>query len=52
MTEIDRRSVLAGAPATGAALAVPTAMSPAKAAAPPAGTQNAGWYRYKVGTQR
>ena len=23
---------------------------PAKAAAPPAGTQNAGWYRYKVGT--
>ena len=50
MTEIDRRSVLAGALATGAALAIPSTMSPAKAAAPAAGTQNAGWYRYKVGT--
>lgn len=50
MTEIDRRSVLAGALATGAALAMPKAMSSAKAAAPPAGVQNAGWYRYKVGT--
>ena len=50
MTEIDRRSVLAGAIAAGAALAAPAVTSPAQAAAPPAGTQNAGWYRYKVGT--
>ena len=50
MTEIDRRSVLAGALATGAALASPLATPSAKAAAPAAGTQNSGWYRYKVGT--
>lgn len=50
MTEIDRRSVLAGALATSAAFIAPTATSPAKAAAPPSGTQNAGWYRYKVGS--
>jgi glyoxylase-like metal-dependent hydrolase (beta-lactamase superfamily II) len=50
MTKLDRRSVLAGAAASGAALLAPRAMPPAKAAAPPAGTQNAGWYRYKVGT--
>ncbi len=49
MTEIDRRSVLTGTVAAGAALA-PVATRSAKAAAPPAGTQNAGWYRYKVGT--
>jgi len=50
MTEIDRRSVLAGALATGAAFLTPMGMQYAKAAAPPAGTQNSGWYRYKVGT--
>ncbi|MFL5219465.1 MAG: hypothetical protein ACJ8DO_12485, partial [Microvirga sp.] len=50
MTKLDRRSVLTGAAATGAALLSPMATSRARAAAPPAGTQNAGWYRYKVGT--
>jgi glyoxylase-like metal-dependent hydrolase (beta-lactamase superfamily II) len=50
MTEIDRRSVLAGALATGATFLTPMGMQSAKAAAPPAGTQNSGWYRYKVGT--
>ena len=51
MTELDRRSVLAGAAAVaGAALVTPLSTSRARAAAPPAGTQNASWYRYKVGT--
>jgi glyoxylase-like metal-dependent hydrolase (beta-lactamase superfamily II) len=50
MTEIDRRSVLAGALAAGASLAAPMTSTPAKASAPPVGTQNSGWYRYKVGT--
>src|SRR5262245_42525088 len=50
MTNIDRRSVLTGALAAGAALTAPVATPTAKAAAPQAGTQNAGWYRYKVGT--
>ena len=50
MTKLDRRSVLTGAAATGAALLAPMATPRARAAAPPAGTQNAGWYRYKVGT--
>src|SRR5215510_11615935 len=49
MTNLDRRSVLAGAvAATGAALLDPIA--PARAAMPAAATQNAGWYRYKVGS--
>ena len=51
MIEIDRRSVLAGIAATAGAGLLPAFDSrSAKAAAPPAGTQNAGWYRYKVGT--
>jgi glyoxylase-like metal-dependent hydrolase (beta-lactamase superfamily II) len=51
MTEIDRRSLLAGTvAAAGAALVSPLATSKARAAAPLSGTQNAGWYRYKVGT--
>jgi glyoxylase-like metal-dependent hydrolase (beta-lactamase superfamily II) len=51
MTEISRRSLFAGAAAaTGAALLTPVAPQTARSAAPPAGTQNAGWYRYKVGT--
>ena len=50
MTELTRRSVIAGA-AVGAASAMsPIATSvPANAAAPAAGKQAAGWYRYKVG---
>src|SRR5437879_10397779 len=51
MTQLDRRSLLTGAAAaTGAALLNPLATLRAKAATPLAGTQNAGWYRYKVGT--
>lgn len=51
MIEIDRRSVLAGIAATaGVGLLPAFNVRSAKAAAPPAGTQNAGWYRYKVGT--
>jgi glyoxylase-like metal-dependent hydrolase (beta-lactamase superfamily II) len=50
MTELTRRSVIAGA-AVGAATAMsPIATSvPVNAAAPAAGKQTAGWYRYKVG---
>jgi glyoxylase-like metal-dependent hydrolase (beta-lactamase superfamily II) len=50
MTKLDRRSLLTGAAASGAALLAPMATPGAKAGAPPVGTQNAGWYRYKVGT--
>ena len=51
MTELTRRSLLTGTVATTAAAAVPLATSfPARAAAPPAGTQAPGWYRYKVGS--
>jgi glyoxylase-like metal-dependent hydrolase (beta-lactamase superfamily II) len=48
MTEITRRNILAGAAATAAAPLIAT--PPAQAAAPPAGTQAPGWYRYKVGS--
>jgi glyoxylase-like metal-dependent hydrolase (beta-lactamase superfamily II) len=48
MTELTRRTVLAGA---AAATALPlAAASPARAAAPPAGKQAPGFYRYKVGS--
>ena len=51
MSQLDRRSLLTGAAAaSGAALLTPISTPSAKAAAPPTGTQNAGWYRYKVGT--
>ena len=51
MTELTRRSLLAGTVATSAAAVAPLATSgPARAAAPPAGTQAPGWYRYKVGS--
>jgi glyoxylase-like metal-dependent hydrolase (beta-lactamase superfamily II) len=50
MTELSRRSLLVGTAAVGAAVAGTTPMMPsANAAAPVAGKQNAGWYRYKVG---
>ena len=48
MTEFTRRNVLASALAASAAAAAPFAV-PARAAAPPAGKQAAGVYRYKVG---
>ena len=48
MTELTRRTLLACA---AAATAVPLAATmPAHSAAPPAGKQAPGWYRYKVGT--
>jgi glyoxylase-like metal-dependent hydrolase (beta-lactamase superfamily II) len=50
MTQLTRRHLFAGAAAAGAVFAgSKTIVSPASAAAPAAGTQNAGWYRYKVG---
>src|SRR5262245_5918093 len=51
MTALSRRKMLAAtaAAALGPALA-PFAASRAQAAAPPAGSQAPGWYRYKVGT--
>ena len=50
MTELSRRSLLVGTAVVGAALAGTTTIVPsANAAAPAAGKQNAGWYRYKVG---
>src|SRR5262249_19540590 len=47
-----RRSALAGPSAAGAALTLSRrgASAPAHAAAPPAGNQAPGWYRYKVGS--
>jgi glyoxylase-like metal-dependent hydrolase (beta-lactamase superfamily II) len=49
MIEVSRRNLLTGAAA--ATVLGPTALATqAKAAAPLAGTQSAGWYRYKVGT--
>jgi glyoxylase-like metal-dependent hydrolase (beta-lactamase superfamily II) len=47
MTDITRRSMLAGAVATGAAALSPSAT---QAAAPPAAKQTPGVYRYKVGS--
>ena len=51
MTQLNRRSVLGGAVVASAATAL-TALSalPTRAAAPLVGKQNAGWYRYKVGS--
>ena len=48
MSELTRRAMLSGAAA--AAIAPLAAPWPAFAAAPPAGTQAPGWYRYKVGS--
>jgi glyoxylase-like metal-dependent hydrolase (beta-lactamase superfamily II) len=51
MIELTRRRLLSGAAvATAATGLVPFAPSPASSAAPPAGKQASGWYRYKVGT--
>jgi len=48
MIDLSRRSLVAGAAAIGTASAFGP-MPDARAAAPVAGKQNAGWYRYKVG---
>jgi len=50
MTDLSRRHLLAGAAATTAAALSPIASSPGEAAAPPAGAQAPGFYRYKVGS--
>jgi glyoxylase-like metal-dependent hydrolase (beta-lactamase superfamily II) len=51
MMQLNRRGVLGGAAAAAATTALtPVAVSPSFAAAPPVGKQNAGFYRYKVGT--
>jgi glyoxylase-like metal-dependent hydrolase (beta-lactamase superfamily II) len=51
VTALNRRGLLTGAVAASAATALtPFAVPSARAAAPPLGKQNAGWYRYKVGS--
>src|SRR6516225_6101990 len=50
MTELNRRHVLAGAAAIGAAAISRVAMTPAFAAVPQSGAQAPGFYRYKVGS--
>lgn len=51
MSELNRRDLLAGAAAFGAAAALlPLAVSTARAAAPASGAQAPGFYRYKVGS--
>jgi glyoxylase-like metal-dependent hydrolase (beta-lactamase superfamily II) len=51
MTELNRRAVLAGVIAAGAAATLNplAAIGPAKASTPLQGKQAPGWYRYKVG---
>ncbi|MFL5167209.1 MAG: MBL fold metallo-hydrolase, partial [Microvirga sp.] len=49
MTDLTRRTVLSAAAASACALGAGAPASPAKAAAPPAGKQAPGFYRYKVG---
>src|SRR6516162_4051884 len=51
MIDLNRRQLLAGAAATGAAAALsPRGLPSARAAVPAAGSQAPGFYRYKVGT--
>jgi glyoxylase-like metal-dependent hydrolase (beta-lactamase superfamily II) len=50
MTELTRRGVLAGAAAAATAIGATRGPSLANAAAPLAGKQAPGWYRYKVGS--
>ncbi|HTB04524.1 MAG TPA: MBL fold metallo-hydrolase [Bradyrhizobium sp.] len=50
MIDLNRRQLLAGAAAAGAATALTSSLSPARAAVPPAGAQAPGFYRYKVGS--
>jgi glyoxylase-like metal-dependent hydrolase (beta-lactamase superfamily II) len=51
MMDLNRRQLLTGAAAAGAATALTSlGSSPAQAAVPPAGAQAPGFYRYKVGS--
>ncbi|QOZ09428.1 MBL fold metallo-hydrolase [Bradyrhizobium sp. CCBAU 51765] len=50
MTDLNRRHLLAGAAAMGAAAVTGLGPIAANASAPPAGTQAPGFYRYKVGS--
>src|ERR1700758_2627436 len=50
MNDLNRRELLAGVAAIGAASALPFAAQQAKAAAPAAAAQAPGFYRYKVGS--
>ncbi len=50
MTDLDRRQLLAGAAVAGAASALTSLGTAARASEPPAGAQAPGFYRYKVGT--
>jgi glyoxylase-like metal-dependent hydrolase (beta-lactamase superfamily II) len=51
MIDLNRRQLLAGAAAAGAATALTSfGAQPARAAVPPTGTQAPGCYRYKVGS--
>jgi len=47
--QFTRRNLFAGAAAAGVLAGSKTIVSSARASAPAAGKQNAGWYRYKVG---
>jgi len=47
--QLTRRKLFASAAAAGVLAGSKTIVAPAQAAAPAAGKQNAGWYRYKVG---
>jgi glyoxylase-like metal-dependent hydrolase (beta-lactamase superfamily II) len=49
MTTLNRRNLLTGAAAIGAATFAPTTPSTAQTSTPPSGLQAPGWYRYKVG---
>jgi len=49
MNNLTRRNLLAGA-AGATATAILPYKTPASVATPPAGTQAAGWYRYRIGT--
>jgi glyoxylase-like metal-dependent hydrolase (beta-lactamase superfamily II) len=51
MVELSRRNIMTGAVAASAVASLaPNALTTARAAAPLAGKQNPGWYRYKVGS--
>src|SRR6201996_168354 len=50
MTDLNRRDLLAGAALAGAATALTSLGTPARASEPPAGAQAPGFYRYKVGS--